>query len=167
MTAPTVPMRRLVPQKHLLALTFATMSSALFVSGAWGTGPAKKPRGDSEISVSVSPRNRKGALACALYASPKGFPGAIGSARATERKAIPAGEVRCTFAGLPKGTYAVAVVHDENGNGKLDTNFLGMPTEGWGTTNNVKPLMSAPTFEDSKVKLPEHKRLALRVRLNY
>lgn len=132
-----------------------------------GTESAKKDAARGEISVGFSPRNRKGAFACALYASAKGFPGEIGAARATLRRAIPVRGANCTFSGLAAGRYAVAVVHDENGNGKLDTNFLGIPTEGWGTTNNVKPLMSAPSFEESKVQLPARGRLVLKVRLNY
>ncbi len=149
-------------------LTVSTIAFGLLTTPLlWGSEPAKKDTADGEISVGFSPRNRKGALACALYAAAKGFPGEIGAARATLRRAIPARGANCTFPQLAAGTYAVAVVHDENGNGKLDTNFLGIPTEGWGTTNNVKPLMSAPSFEDSKVKLPAHARLMLKVRLNY
>jgi len=53
---------------------------------------------------------------------------------------------RCDFEDMPKGTYALAVVHDKNMNGKLDTNFMGIPTEGYGFSNNAKALLSAPSF---------------------
>lgn len=158
----TVPL--VVPSITLLGLVTGMVLTGTLPSYAESTaGPAP----DAELSVVLSPRNQRGALACALYASPRGFPGEIRFAQARERKRIPRSGANCTFAGLPPGTYAVAVVHDENGNGKLDTNFLGMPTEGWGATNNVKPLMSAPSFADSKVTLKAHKRLVLKVRLNY
>jgi len=47
---------------------------------------------------------------------------------------------------IPPGTYALAVVHDENMNGKLDTNWLGIPTEGYGFSNDVKALLGPPSF---------------------
>jgi uncharacterized protein (DUF2141 family) len=40
------------------------------------------------------------------------------------------------FDELPSGACAVAVVHDENGNGRLDKNSLGIPTEGYDVPNN-------------------------------
>lgn len=52
---------------------------------------------------------------------------------------------------LPKGTYAVAVFLDTNGNGKLDTNLFGVPTELYGFSRNPKIMFSAPNFEDVKV----------------
>ena len=54
-----------------------------------------------------------------------------------------------TFKDLAPGTYAVMITHDENGNGKLDTNMLGMPTEGYGFSNNPR-VMRKPTFEEAR-----------------
>ncbi len=54
---------------------------------------------------------------------------------------------------IPKGDYAIAVFIDENGNGKLDTNFLGIPKEYYGFSNNVKHLTRAPSFEETKFSL--------------
>lgn len=56
------------------------------------------------------------------------------------------------FNGLPPGQYAVMVMHDENENGKLDTNFIGMPTEGYGFSNDPKVLRK-PTFEEARFEL--------------
>lgn len=58
-------------------------------------------------------------------------------------------QARCDFEDIPPGTYAMAVVHDENMNGKLDTNWLGIPTEGYGFSNNAKAVLSAPPFSDA------------------
>lgn len=52
------------------------------------------------------------------------------------------------FAGVAPGRYAVMVTHDENGNGRLDTNMLGMPTEGYGFSNNPR-VMRKPTFDEA------------------
>ncbi len=65
------------------------------------------------------------------------------------RKLPPAGETtRLVFDDVAPGRYAVMVSHDENGNGKLDANMLGMPTEGYGFSNNPR-VMRKPTFEEA------------------
>ncbi len=51
---------------------------------------------------------------------------------------------------VPDGDYAVAVSHDLNGNGKLDKNFFGYPSEPFGFSNNFKPKLSSPDFSDCK-----------------
>ena len=57
------------------------------------------------------------------------------------------------FKDLPAGDYAVMVTQDENDNGKLDTNMLGVPLEGYGFSNN-RQLMRKPTFEEARVHVP-------------
>lgn len=56
------------------------------------------------------------------------------------------------FTDLKPGTYAVAITHDENGNGKLDSNIVGMPTEGYGFSNNPR-VMRKPTFEEARFEV--------------
>lgn len=53
------------------------------------------------------------------------------------------------FENLPAGVYAIAAFLDENGNGKLDTNIFGIPTEKYGFSNNVRPMMRAATFKEA------------------
>lgn len=55
--------------------------------------------------------------------------------------------------GLPVGSYAIALMHDEDADGECDKNFLGLPTEGYGFSNNVKPKLSAPSFDETKIEL--------------
>lgn len=52
---------------------------------------------------------------------------------------------------LPKGEYAVVLYHDENSNGVCDKNFLGIPQEDYGFSNNVRPILSAPSFNSTVV----------------
>ena len=56
---------------------------------------------------------------------------------------------RCDFEGIPAGTYALVVLHDENMNGKVDTNWIGIPKEGYGFSNDAKASFSAPSFKDA------------------
>ena len=57
------------------------------------------------------------------------------------------------FSDLPYGEYAVSIHHDENADGKVNTNFLGIPNEGLGCTNDAKGFFGPPSFEKAKVKL--------------
>lgn len=92
-------------------------------------------------------RNSTGTVACALFESADGFPSEF-LLTATNIMVIKirATQARCDFEDIPPGTYALAVVHDENMNGKLDTNILGIPREGYGFSNDAKGLLGAPTF---------------------
>jgi uncharacterized protein (DUF2141 family) len=92
-------------------------------------------------------RNSTGTVDCALFESPVGFPiEFLHSAMNVIVKKVRNMEARCDFEGIPPGTYALAVIHDENMNGKLDTNLLGIPTEGYGFSNDAKALLGAPSF---------------------
>lgn len=58
---------------------------------------------------------------------------------------------------ISSGTYAIAVIHDLNDNGKLDTGLFGIPTEKYGFSNNVMGFMGAPSFEKAKFEFPKTK----------
>ncbi len=57
------------------------------------------------------------------------------------------------FFGLAEGDYAVVVVHDENGNGTYDAGILGFGSEGLGYSNNVRPWLGRPDFDDAKLSI--------------
>ena len=92
-------------------------------------------------------RNSTGTVACALFESPEGFPHEyLHFATNIMIIKIRKSQARCDFEDIPPGTYAMAVVHDENMNGKLDTNWMGIPTEGYGFSNDARGVLGAPTF---------------------
>ena len=95
-------------------------------------------------------RNSTGTVACALFESQDGFPDEyLRSATNVMVIKIRKAQARCDFEDIPPGTYAMAVVHDENMNGKLDTNWAGVPTEGYGFSNNARAVLSAPSFSEA------------------
>jgi uncharacterized protein (DUF2141 family) len=98
-------------------------------------------------------RNSTGNVACALFDSPSGFPEEyLRSATNIMAIKIRKAQARCDFEDIPAGTYAIVVVHDENMNGKLDTNWLGIPKEGYGFSNDAKAVTSAPPFSEASFK---------------
>ena len=91
-------------------------------------------------------RNDKGQVLCSLFSSAVDFPGKVDKAILRVRSEISQGHALCEFTGIVAGTYAVSVFHDENSNGKLDTNFLGVPREGVGASNNAKGHLGPQKF---------------------
>jgi uncharacterized protein (DUF2141 family) len=92
-------------------------------------------------------RNSTGTVDCALFDSPVGFPTEfLHSASRVMVLRVRHERARCDFEDIPPGTYALAVIHDEDSNGKLNTNWLGIPTEGYGFSNDARALLGPPTF---------------------
>lgn len=86
-----------------------------------------------------------GTIRMALFEAGKGFPEeehaiALRVINISERTGY------AVFSDLPAGHYGIAVYHDENGNEKLDTNLLGLPTEGYGFSNNARAALGPPRF---------------------
>ena len=91
--------------------------------------------------------NTKGRVACAIFNSADGFPRDRSKSVARVQAPIQNGEGICEFKGLPAATYAIASFHDEDETGKMKTNFLGMPQEAYGFSNDAKPsAMTPPPF---------------------
>ena len=59
-------------------------------------------------------------------------------------------QVSITYEGLQPGEYAASAFHDENSNGKLDTNFMGIPKEAYGFSNDARGTFGPPSYEDCK-----------------
>ena len=68
-----------------------------------------------------------------------------------------------TFIDLPAGEYAVKIIHDENDNGKFDTNIIGIPKEGFGFSNNSKGKMGPPSFSKAKFTIDSNKKIYIKI----
>ncbi len=100
-------------------------------------------------------RNTKGKIGVTLFQGAQGFPDDTSKAIRQQRVEIDPNTMsaQVTFKDVPQGAFAVSVLHDENGNGKMDKNFVGMPKEGYGASNNPKKKKRAPTFDEAKFSL--------------
>lgn len=110
-------------------------------------GALAAPVQAADLTVSLhDARTQDGRFQVALVDA-GGYAGS--AAPVAARELAPAGTVTTvTFDGVPAGRYALMVIHDENGNGTLDTNLVGMPVEGYGFSNNPR-VMRKPTFEEA------------------
>lgn len=151
--------------------TFTVSSAAALILASGLTLPAPslaqaREDGAAQLRLEVSSfRSAKGTLNCRLFTEATSFPDGEGAR--TVRVVIAGTQSTCVFDDLPPGTYAVAVVHDENGNGRLDKNFLGIPTEGYGVSNNRTYAASSPKWEESRFAITTREPLVLRVNLRY
>ena len=82
------------------------------------------------------------------------FPADDGVVGAIMRPAA-SGTVRVIFADVTPGAYAVAAFHDADGDGALNQNIVGMPTEGYGFSNGAVGFMGPPSFADAAVIVDE------------
>jgi uncharacterized protein (DUF2141 family) len=104
----------------------------------------------------------EGEIACTLFDQGKGFPLDAEKAVETKRYAAVEGMLTCTFNDVPPGRYAVAAVHDANGNRKVDSNMFGYK-EPWGVSKNVRPDSRPPRFIESSVSMSPDRSLDLEV----
>ncbi|MCS6807971.1 MAG: DUF2141 domain-containing protein [Bacteroidota bacterium] len=105
----------------------------------------------------------KGMVRAALYNSPQEFP--RGKVWKETFAVASSGETVLRFENVPAGEYAIALFHDENGNTKMDYNFIGMPVERYGFSNNVRATLSAPDFSQAKFTVRSGVSDTLRIRL--
>jgi uncharacterized protein (DUF2141 family) len=128
------------------------LTSVLLLPAEAAPGPNERPV-PVELMVRVAGlKNDRGRVAVALFASAPGFPKQEHAARG-ELARIDKGQATVRFRDLLPGTYAVAVLHDENENSKMDFNFLGMPLEGYGFSNDAAVLLGPPSFESAAFRL--------------
>jgi uncharacterized protein (DUF2141 family) len=99
-----------------------------------------------------------------LTRDPEHFPGCIDDGQAIKRS-VPASESALRFDDLPSGAWAVALFHDENRNGRLDT-LLGIPREGFGFSRNPPIRFGPPRFSAARFSLTTGDS-AQRVQLKY
>jgi uncharacterized protein (DUF2141 family) len=126
-------------------MSFRVLFLALAAALVLIAGPASAAR----IIVTIDGmHNAQGNVFVGLYASPAKF--LQGNQSDAQRKVkASTGPITVSFDNLPAGTYAVGAFHDENANDHLDTNFLGLPTEGYALSNGVRAVMAKPTFQQA------------------
>lgn len=133
----------------LLACTAAAAGSDPVVGAVVNAAADDTAPGSLSLRLSGF-HSAEGQVLVAVFRGESGFPGKPGQAVKTAVTTIANGRARLEFEGLAPGEYAVSVVHDENSNDTLDTNWVGMPKEGIGMSNNAKGRMGPPKYRDAK-----------------
>lgn len=107
---------------------------------------------NNTLTIKVSHlESLKGQVILDIFQSEKGYPMETQYAMIRKKIRIPSsGNVKFLLDNLPEGEYAFALIHDENMNGELDLNFIGIPKEGAGASNNATGFMSPPSYDSAK-----------------
>ena len=116
----------------------------------------------ADLTVEVrGVRSGDGRLYVAVHApeTKDTFPAGTGVAALRQRAQV--GTVRFVLRDLSPGRYAVNAFHDENDNGDLDTNLLGIPSEGYGFTNDPDSSFGPPDFEEAAVDVGDTPAVAV------
>jgi uncharacterized protein (DUF2141 family) len=106
---------------------------------------ADPPEGGAVTLNFENVRNARGMLRVCLTTNPRAFPDCSRDSHA-RTLSVPATATSARFEGLAAGTYAVSLIHDENGNGRMDM-ALVMPREGFGFSRNPRIGMGPPRFD--------------------
>lgn len=132
-----------------------------------GPGSAQLTASRGEVTVLLHEfRTDAGQALVAIFKNEEGFPADFSRAYKTAAVEIRNYESRATFTDLPYGTYAVAVLHDENGNGVMDENFFKVPIEGTGASHDAGDALHPPEFRDAAFDLSTA-QLTIHVNLRY
>lgn len=125
-------------------LRFAFLAAGVLAAGV--TTAAEEGPETNVIEFEMHLRGNKGLVRCGLF-DEKGWlktPVRSDTAKPDARSAV------CVFERVPEGTYGISAFHDENNNGKLDTNLVGYPLEDYCASNNERNTFSAPDFDGAK-----------------
>lgn len=116
-----------------------------------------------QVTINVTGiKEAKGNIMIGIYNSPVNF---TKTGSEIKRITVPADSetVSVTITDLEEGEYAFTVLHDKNANGKCDYNLLGIPKESIGFSNNVKPKLKVPSFNDVKVNVKDNIELDIKL----
>jgi uncharacterized protein (DUF2141 family) len=120
----------------------------------------------STVKVSLSGLNKAtGQILFSLYESADGFPDQPKKAFQIGSVPVHSRYLTISIESLPPGKYALAIIHDENGNGRLDKNKLGIPIEPVGFSNNVMGAFGPPKFQRAQFNIQPGKNELKPIRL--
>jgi uncharacterized protein (DUF2141 family) len=120
-------------------------------------------QGKLEVTV-TNIKEQKGTIRVGLFNSEEKFLKEV-----VDGKIVKAAgnEVTVLFENLKSGTYALSVIHDQNENGELDMNMIGIPSEGFAFGNNSMGMFGPPSFDDAKVIITDRTVVKQLIKLKY
>ncbi len=123
---------------------FASLFTLAVLASLATRARAEEPA--SVLEFRTLTRSARGVVRCGLFTE-KGW---LKTAVQASVAPIRGGAALCLFKGVPKGVYGISAFHDENANGKLDTNFIGLPTEDYCASRDARGTFGPPSFSDAK-----------------
>ena len=117
----------------------------------------------SDLNVKITNiKEVKGHLEIGVYNNPELFPKVDQQYKVFYIK-VTASNMNYTIKGLKHGRYALAIFHDLNSDTICNRNIMGIPTEKYGFSNNVRPFLSAPSSEDAAINMNSKKTIIIQL----
>ncbi len=131
------------PRMTLTARSLPLLACLLLAASA---SQAEESLATNVVEFETQNRNAAGVVRCGLFKEGGWLKDAFRAAivKINGKKAL------CVFKDVPAGVYGISAFHDENNDGKLDTNLVGYPTEEYCASNNARNLLSAPSWSAAK-----------------
>lgn len=111
-------------------------------------------------------RNNNGQVGIRIFDKSDGFPSEREKAMKEVFVKPVNGEANFEIPNWLFGTYAIGSIHDENANKEFDKNFIGIPKEGFGTSNNPKIIFGPPPFKQASFTLNQTE-MTLKIKMVY
>lgn len=124
-------------------------------------------RGETLVVEMRGFRSDKGKALVAVFTSKDGFPDHPKKAARRVQVDIKKGAAVAVISDLPPGTYAVAVLHDEDGDREMKTGLFGIPKEGYGASQDARGRFGPPSFGDAKFEIRAGRRVTTRIKMVY
>jgi uncharacterized protein (DUF2141 family) len=150
-----LPLRRQGRRTQSVLLAAILMTSVVLAPGSSGAPGQNSASSLALLTVTITGlRDRHGQVVISLFNKAEGFPqkAALATRKIDLSKVARLTPLVITFKSLKPGSYAVTAYHDENKNNRLDSNFLGIPQEDWGMSNNPRP-WRMPRFDEARFDL--------------
>ncbi len=152
-------------QKRLvLVLAVVTLSAC---ASAPPQAPESRPPGTGRVELTMTGfESEEGQAMVAFYIDGRGWPDGEEGLFASAVVPISGGTAVTTFEDVPAGPFAVSVYHDEDGDGKLDTNLVGIPSENYGFSADASGVFGPPSFEEASLELAAGASMQITVRVH-
>jgi uncharacterized protein (DUF2141 family) len=109
-------------------------------------------------------RSDQGSIRYILFDGPQGYPEAAEKGIRQGSLSARQSQDGLVLTDLASGSYAMTFIHDENDNEKLETNFMGLPQEGFAFSTNPRIYFGSPSFDRMKFNLKENKTLKIKMK---
>ena len=152
---------------QLLAAVSLAATLTACASAPPKAAPEPRPPGTGRLEVTVTGfKSEEGKARIALFLDPRSWPNEEEFLFAAELLPIGNGQAVATFEEVPAGPFAVAVFHDKDEDGKLDSDLLGIPSEDYGFSADARDMFGPPSFEEARLDLApgESKQITIQVR---
>ncbi len=143
-----------------------TVLAVCFICFALFLSAFREPVADLQVRIS-NLRNTNGHVLVSLFRNGEGYPDQPEKSFRKGKATIYGGNAVMLFTDVPAGDYAIAILHDENDDLKMNKSWLGLPKEGYGFSNNVMGMFGPPDLDKASFTVAAGTDRLIQIRTRY